>query len=97
MSHPASAAHPDRKYSENDLGVLVGWTHRTYGTNLHLRLQSTRSEISLETEQINASDLLMTHNQALLLAHYLLRATEQTLPEMRKPSLWHSFRRLFQK
>jgi hypothetical protein len=73
--------HPDRIVDKHDPRVLVGWTHRDTPSGIDLRLQSTRSRIALENGQVESSHLLMTRNQALLLARYLLDVTGQTLPD----------------
>jgi len=43
---------------------------------------------ALENGEHETHGVLMTRNQALLLAKYLLDATQQTLPKPVKPSLW---------
>ena len=60
-------------------GVLVGWRHSPCGDGINLKVQSAVSRIALSEGRIDAHHLLMTRNQALLLARYLLEATEQTL------------------
>ena len=71
-----------------DTGVIVGWTHHELGSSIDLRIQSARSKQALDNDEIDSHHFLMTHNQALLLAKYLLDATGQTLPERTPPSLW---------
>ncbi len=71
--------------------VVVGWTHHGLGSSIDLRLQSTTSQRALDDNQIDSHHFLMTHNQALLLAKYLLDATGQTLPQRVKPSIWRRF------
>ena len=71
--------------------VVVGWTHHGLGSSIDLRLQSTTSQRALDDNQIDSHHFLMTHNQALLLANYLLDATGQTLPQRVKPSIWRRF------
>jgi hypothetical protein len=69
-------------------GVVVGWTHQDFGATVDLRMQSARSQQALDSDNIDSHHFLMTHNQALLLAKYLLDATGQSLPEKHKPSIW---------
>ncbi|MBK9004606.1 MAG: hypothetical protein IPM67_14285 [Sphingomonadales bacterium] len=71
--------------------VVVGWTHNGLGSSIDLRIQSTPSQQALNAGQIDSHHFLMTHNQALLLAKYLLDTTGQTLPLRAKPSLWRRF------
>ena len=69
-------------------GVIVGWTHNDMGNSIDLRIQSAHSKQALDNNEIDSHHFLMTHNQALLLAKYLLDATGQTLPDRTPPSLW---------
>ena len=71
-------------------GVLVGWTHSPCGDGVNLKLQSARSQVALRGGEIDASHLLMTRNQALLLARYLLAATGQTLDIPDRPHGWRA-------
>lgn len=80
--------HPDRKVGQEELTVVVGWTHRDFLSGIELKLQSSRSQVALENGQVETARLCMTRNQALLLARYLLDATGQDLPEKRRASLW---------
>jgi hypothetical protein len=69
-------------------GVVVGWTHHDLGSSIDLRIQSAQSRQALENEQVDSRHFLMTHNQALLLAKYLLDATGQRLPVKQPRALW---------
>ncbi len=69
-------------------GVVVGWTHNDLGSSIDLRIQSATSNQALAEDRIDSHHFLMTHNQALLLAKYLLDATGQTLPPKAKRPLW---------
>ncbi len=71
--------------------VVVGWTHHGLGSSIDLRIQSTVSQQALDDRRIDSHHFLMTHNQALLLAKYLLDATGQTLPQRVKASIWRRF------
>ncbi|MBB4613079.1 hypothetical protein [Novosphingobium taihuense] len=67
-------------------GVVIGWKHRAFARNIHLTVQST-SKARPTPDAVDTHHLLMTRNQAMLLANYLMRATGQELPD-RRPSLW---------
>ena len=69
-------------------GVLVGWSHTPCGSGLNLKLQSATSQAALRNGEIDASHLLMTRNQALLLARYLLEVTGQAHDMPEKPHGW---------
>ena len=69
-------------------GVVVGWTHNDLGSSIDLRIQSTVSQAALDENRIDSHHFLMTHNQALLLAKFLLDATGQSLPPKGKLPLW---------
>ena len=77
--------HPDRPVESYEFHALVGWSHNAMPNGIHLRVQSTRSTIALENQQVVSHDLLMTRNQALLLAHYILDATGQGRPKPKQP------------
>ncbi|WP_062342679.1 hypothetical protein [Novosphingobium sp. CCH12-A3] len=68
-------------------GVVVGWKHRAFARNIHLTVQSSKSPRPTP-EAIDTHHLLMTRNQALLLANYLMRVTGQQLPPRQRRTLW---------
>jgi hypothetical protein len=88
MATKAADHHPGHVSSQHDTTVLVGWTHAELGGNVELRMQSARSRFALENNDYETHGVMMTRNQALLLAKYLLDATGQTLPVSVKPSIW---------
>ena len=88
MSDLSAEHHPGHIASQHGTGVLVGWTHADLGSNIELRVQNARSRFALENGEHESHGVLMTRNQALLLAKYLLDATQQTLPKPVKHSLW---------
>ncbi len=65
--------------SGDDFGVLLGWSHAPFTRGIQLKLQSTIGD-SRDHDTVAARSYLMTKNQALILAKYLLDATGQTLP-----------------
>ncbi|WP_157083069.1 hypothetical protein [Novosphingobium lentum] len=68
------------KSNSEDYGVLVGWTHTPFTKGIDLCVQST-AKSSLRDHGVDSRHFLMTRNQALILAKYLLDVTGQTLPE----------------
>jgi hypothetical protein len=87
------AKRPARKKTDNiepaeHRGVVVGWTHHDLGSSIDLRIQSTVSQQALDENRVDSHHFLMTHNQALLLAKFLLDATGQTLPQKGKLPIW---------
>ena len=68
--------------------ALVGWTHLDMPNGIDLRMECARSRFALENDMIEQRDIVMTRNQALLLARYLLKVTGQTLTEEAQPSMW---------
>lgn len=87
MTEQTGAAHPDRAVDAHGLRMLVGWTHATLPNGIDLRIQCAASSAALESQQVEIQHVLMTRNQALLLAKYLLDTTGQSLPPRRKPTL----------
>ena len=81
---PADARTPE------SYGVLVGWSHSPCGRGINLRVQSAQSQDALQAGRIDAHHLLMTRNQALLMARYLLETTGQTLDMPEKPHGWRA-------
>ena len=89
--HSRIAVPEDKPHAAiGHFGVLVGWTHTPCGQGLNLKLQSARSQTALRDGEIDASHLLLTRNQALLLARYLLSATGQTLDMPERPHGWRA-------
>ncbi|MFC3173078.1 hypothetical protein ACFOD9_02315 [Novosphingobium bradum] len=60
--------------------VIVGWSHAPFSHGIQLRLQTRRAE-GRRAGQVEDERFLITRNQALILARYLLDASGQTLPE----------------
>lgn len=67
-------------------GVVIGWKHRAFARNIHLTVQST-SKSRPTPDSVDTHHLLMTRNQAMLLANYLICATGQEVP-VRRRSIW---------
>lgn len=75
-----------------DLRAVVGWKHLTFPGGIDLQVQRSRSAAALQQQDIDTCHLVMTRNQALLLARYLLEVTGQQLPEPPR-SLWARIRK----
>ena len=90
MGQHSRIAVPDTqpKAQPDHMGVLVGWTHTPCGDGVNLRLQSAGSQAALRNGEIDSNYVLMTRNQALLLARYLLDVTGQTLDMPERPHGW---------
>jgi|GEM_PF-1077973 len=73
-----------------DFGVLVGWTHRDGPQGISLAMQSAASQAAWAAREIDRRHYLMTRNQALLLARYLLEATGQRLDLPEPPHGWRA-------
>lgn len=91
MMDQAVQAHPDRMLDQQRLQALVGWTHTALPNGIDLRIQCASSSVALENEQVEVQHVLMTRNQALLLARYLLEITDQSLPLKRRRSFLGRF------
>ena len=81
---------PDSGQEPETYGVLVGWSHSPCGGGINLRVQSAQSQDALRAGRIDAHHLLMTRNQALLMARYLLDSTGQTLDIPEKSQGWRA-------
>jgi hypothetical protein len=90
MGEHSRIAVPETKPNimPDHMGVLVGWTHTPCGSGVNLRLQSASSQAALRNGEIDSNYVLMTRNQALLLARYLLDVTGQTLDMPDRPHGW---------
>ena len=86
---PAEHARPVVSQTE-DFGVLVGWTHHDGPQGINLGLQSARSQAAWAAREIDRRNFLLTRNQALLLARYLLEATGQQLDAVDRPLSWRA-------
>jgi len=64
-------------------GVLVGWTHHPMGSKLDLRLQCVQSTRALKREEVDSHHVVMTREQAAVLANYLFEITQSKPPRRR--------------
>lgn len=90
----ATRLKPPEDRAHDDFGVLLGWSHAQAPHGIQLKVQSTSSE-TLNSRDIAARTYLMTRNQALILAKYLLDVTDQTLPPRTPRGVWRRMAALF--
>ena len=64
-------------------GVLVGWTHHSMGSKLDLKLQCVQSTRGLERDEVDSHHVMMTREQAAVLANYLFQITQRQPPRRR--------------
>ena len=72
-----SAPHGAECGNSNCDGVLIGWDHHAFAGRIGLRLQSARAVRGGAPDDIRQHHLIMTRNQAVLLAQYLMGVTGQ--------------------
>jgi len=80
MANSTNDAAPNQASDSLAFRVIVGWNHAPFSRGLQLKLQSRRAEGDA-AGVVEDHRFLMTRNQALILARYLLEASGQTLPE----------------
>lgn len=78
--------------TEESFGVLVGWGHHVMGKQLDLKLQCVRSTRRLKQNEIDDHHIVMTRDQAAVLANYLLKVAGHSPPSPPKGKLarWFS-------
>lgn len=72
------------KNNHESFGVLVGWAHHAFGGRLDLTLQLVQSTRLENTREIDDHHIVMTPQQAAVLANYLYQISGQNPPEPRK-------------
>lgn len=92
MAQPILAEASVSDIAPEDFGVLVGWVHHDCARGINLGMQSARSQAAWSRGQIDKRSFMMTRNQALLLAKYLLDATGQRLDP---PERGHGWRKVW--
>ena len=97
MAKRAVKREPQASEPLEHRGVVVGWTHHDLGTSIDLRIQSAVSQHALDEKKVDSHHFLMTRNQALLLAKFLLDSTGQSLRQKQRPPLWRGLTRRFNK
>jgi hypothetical protein len=68
----------------DNTGALVGWSHHDSGDRILLRLESAQSSAALAAKELDLSRVLMTKQQALVLGHYLMRLSGETIQPARR-------------
>ncbi|MFM5930935.1 MAG: hypothetical protein ACKOPQ_08515 [Novosphingobium sp.] len=68
-------------------GVLVGWKHAAINGKFDLQLQTKLAAGHLAKGEVETFHVVMTAQQATVLANYLLRVAEATPPPVRKSRL----------
>jgi len=67
-----------------NIGALVGWSHLDNGDQIVLRLESAQSSAALADNDLDLSRLIMTKQQALVLGHYLMKVSGETILPARR-------------
>jgi hypothetical protein len=75
---------PGESPDHDSFGALVGWNHVEFDGKLVVRLQTVPDPGSLRRKVVDSHHIMLTANQATLLANYLLTITQQTPPRRRK-------------
>lgn len=65
-------------------GVLVGWAHHSYDNRVDLTLQCVKSTRSEDARAIDDHHIVMTPQQAAVLANYLYKISGHTPPAPRR-------------
>lgn len=65
-------------------GVLVGWKHHEFADKLDLSLQTKAAGSGQAIDAVDTFHVVMTQQQATVLANYLFKVTGATLPEPKK-------------
>lgn len=81
----ATAKTYERDMPQELSGVVIGWNHQSISRNIKLTVQSTLHP-SPTPDAVDTHHLLMTRNQAMLLANYLMGLTGQQSPVPRRRS-----------
>ncbi|MCW1404074.1 hypothetical protein OKA06_17835 [Novosphingobium sp. MW5] len=68
-------------------GVLVGWKHTSVSDRLILQLQTMLAAGQAPKGGIDTSNVVMTHQQATVLANYLLQVAGAQPPPQRRSRL----------
>lgn len=74
----------DDTITRESFGVLVGWAHHSFSNRLDLTLQCVDSTRRSDRGEIDDHHIVMTPQQAAVLANYLYQISGQTRPERRK-------------
>lgn len=78
-----TAVSEDTQVRES-FGVLVGWAHHSFNNKVDLTLQCVQSTRRDNAREIDDHHIVMTPQQAAVLANYLYKLSGQTPPVQRK-------------
>ena len=70
----------------------MGWTHSDHGESVLLRIETVRSARDPSNREADITRVLLTKQQANVLANYLAKVSGQELLDQKRPGF---FRRLF--
>lgn len=70
--------------AKESFGVLVGWAHHAFGEKVDLTLQCVQSTRREDQREIDDHHIVMTAQQAAVLANYLYQISGQSPPEPKK-------------
>ena len=70
----------------------MGWTHADHGESVLLRIETVRSARDAANREVDITRVLLTKQQAIVLANYLAKVAGQELLDQKRPCF---FRRLF--
>jgi hypothetical protein len=70
--------------ARESFGVLVGWAHHAFGGKVDLTLQCVQSTRREDQREIDDHHIVMTAQQAAVLANYLYQISGQSPPEPKK-------------
>lgn len=71
------------QHENESFGVLVGWAHHPVGSGIDLTLQCAQSTRRAEKGEVDDHHIVMTREQAAVLANYLFRISGHTPPKPR--------------
>lgn len=69
---------------QESYGVLVGWAHYSINDRLDLKLQCIDSTRRSDRRELDDHHIVMTPQQAAVLANYLYQISGQTPPDQKK-------------
>lgn len=76
-----------------NLGILLGWKHQSFGGKLVVQLQTLPPGRTAGAGVYDTNDIMMTRNQALVLAEYLTKIASGS-PKTPREGVW---KRLFRR
>lgn len=71
-------------FDRDTYGVLVGWKHSEMGERLDLQLQTKNAAGHLARGEVETFHIVLTRQQAAVLAHYLTQVSGSAPPTRRR-------------